>query len=202
MEILKEKLKRLQSLMIEYSSVNISRDDLKLEVERKRIANEILQNQNNQYQNQIIKAKKAKRNFSLYTGLYYISNIIFVIINLINGFFLNHILYTIGSFTGLLLIYLYAVYDDAKILSKNDIKFYKRMIKNNMCQYNENNQIIKELDNDLKCLISRSYNLNIEMQQICDYISNNYCHGLDINKVNTLSENVEISESKTLTKKY
>ena len=40
MEILKEKLKRLQSLMIEYSSVNISRDDLKLEVERKRIANE------------------------------------------------------------------------------------------------------------------------------------------------------------------
>ena len=145
---------------------------------------------------------KAKRNFSLYTGLYYISNIIFVIINLMNGFFLNHILYTIGSFTGLLLIYLYAVYDDAKILSKNDIKFYKRMIKSNMCQYNENNQIIKELDNDLKCLISRSYNLNIEMQQICDYISNNYCHGLDINKVNTLSENVEISESKTLTKKY
>lgn len=201
MDSLKKQLNKLRLLMIEYSAVNMSKDDLKMEVESKIVENKCLIQQIEQYQRQIDKVKKSRKNLALYTGLYYLLNIIIVILNLVNGLFLNNILYTIGSFSGLLLIYLCLVHDDAKILSRNDIRFYKKMIKFNKCKCDSNDHIVKQLDNDLREMISRSYNLNQEIQKICNNIFSENYHNLSINEISKICEDAGQDKIKTLTKK-
>ena len=126
---LKEKLKQLQMLMIENNVINVSKEELNIEIDKRKIQNEILQDENSKYQSQINKVKKARKMLSLYTAIYYILIMVLVSINLTTAIFLNHILSTLFSFGGIILTYLYMVYDDVKVLSNNDINFYKRMIK-------------------------------------------------------------------------
>lgn len=165
MNVLKEKLKQLQFLIIENSSVTISKEELNLEIECLKNKNEILNEENIMYKNQINKVKKARKMFLLYTSIYYIAMISLVVINLSSGLFLKHILYTIGSFSGLAMLYLYASYDEVKILSRNDIRFYKKIIKNNNMKINENDIKINNLDKDLRDLIERNYKLKQALEK-------------------------------------
>lgn len=176
MNKLKEKLKKLKMLMIENNIVSKSKEELNIELERLNIKNEMLINENNKYEKQINKIKKAKKMFSLYTGSYYLFMILIVTINLSAELFLNHVMYTIGFVLGLTILYLYASYDEVKTLSRNDIRFYKHMIKNNNKEVNENDIKIKQLDNELKMLIQRSYELRQSLDSICvtlDKVNNN-----------------------------
>ena len=50
-----EKLKQLQILTIENNSVNISKEDLSIEIERIKVKNEMLKEENNKYKKQIEK---------------------------------------------------------------------------------------------------------------------------------------------------
>ena len=175
-----EELKQLRILTIENNSVNISKEDLSIEIERIKVKNEMLKEENNQYRKQIEKVKKAKKMFSLYTSLYYLFTILLLIINFATGLFLNHLLYTIASFTGLTLIYLYAISDEAKTLSRNDIRFYKKLIKENNKDFNKNDEMIKMLDKDLRNLIKRSYDLRKKIEQTCENLS--CSNSVDLNK--------------------
>ena len=58
-----EELKQLQILTIENNSVNISKEDLSIEIERIKVKNEMLKEENNKYRKQIEKVKKAKKCF-------------------------------------------------------------------------------------------------------------------------------------------
>ena len=175
-----EELKQLQILTIENNSVNISKEDLSIEIERIKVKNEMLKEENNKYRKQIEKVKKAKKMFSLYTSLYYLFTILLLIINFATGLFLNHLLYTIASFAGLTLIYLYAISDEAKTLSRNDIRFYKKLIKENNKDFNKNDEMIKMLDKDLRNLIKRSYDLRKKIEQTCENLS--CSNSVDLNK--------------------
>ena len=170
-----EELKQLQILTIENNSVNISKEDLSIEIERIKVKNEMLKEENNKYRKQIEKVKKAKKMFSLYTSLYYLFTILLLIINFATGLFLNHLLYTIASFAGLTLIYLYAISDEAKTLSRNDIRFYKKLIKENNKDFNKNDEMIKMLDKDLRNLIKRK-----KIEQTCENLS--CSNSVDLNK--------------------
>lgn len=154
---LKKELKHLQILMIEYNSVNMCKDDLEIVVDEEAIKNETLRKQNEMFQEQITKVKKAQKHLSINTALYYLSNIVLVITTLIGKLYLNNIFYVIGSFSCLAFIYLFAICSDARLLSKNDIRFYKKIIKKNNDEIDENDEIIRELNNNLRDLIKRSY---------------------------------------------
>lgn len=172
MSLLKEKLKQLKMLMIENSMTNISKDDLSIELERLNIKNEMLIDENNNYEKQINKTKRAKKMLYLYTGLYYLLMILLVTINLSTGLFLQHIIYTIGSIVGFTVLYLCASYDEAKTISRNDIRFYKYMIRNNNKEVKENDAKIKQLDNELKTIIQKSYELRKSLESLCISLDN------------------------------
>lgn len=196
---LKEKLKQLQMLMIENNTINASKEELNIEIEKRKIQNEILQDENIKYQSQINKVKKARKMFSLSTAIYYILTIILIIINFTTAYFLNHILYTLFSFGGLTLIYLYVIHDDVKVLSKNDIKFYKKMIKDNNYICKENEKIIKVLDSDLRDVIKRLYQVRCLLKNVTNYLNKTYNKNVDSQSILDKKDNDE--DQKALTKK-
>lgn len=166
-----EKLKQLQILTIENNSVNNLKEELCIEIERIKVKNEMLKEENNKYNKQIEMVKKAKKMFLLGTSLYNFAAILLLVIDFATGLFLNHLLYTIASFAGLTLIYLCSISDEVKILSRNDIRFYKKLIKENNKNFNKNEEKIKILDKDLSDLIKRSYDLRKKIEQICDNLN-------------------------------
>lgn len=196
---LKEKFKQLQILLIENNTINASKEELNIEIETRKIQNEILQDENSKYQSQINKVKKARKMFSLSTAIYYILTMILIIINFTTAYFLNHILYTLFSFGGLTLIYLYVAHDDVKVLSKNDIKFYKKMIKYNNYICKENDKIIKVLDGDLRDAIKRSYQVRCLLENVINYLNKTYNNNVDSQMVLDQKDNDD--NQKALTKK-
>ena len=196
---LKEKLKQLQMLMIENNVINVSKEELNIEIDKRKIQNEILQDENSKYQSQINKVKKARKMLSLYTAIYYILIMVLVSINLTTAIFLNHILSTLFSFGGLTLIYLYLVYDDVKVLSNNDINFYKRMIKENNHICKENEIVIKLLDGNLRDFIKRSYQIRCLVEEILNELNKNCINSVDSQRI--LDKKDYDNNQKSLTKK-
>ena len=196
---LKEKLKQLQMLMIENNVINVSKEELNIEIDKRKIQNEILQDENSKYQSQINKVKKARKMLSLYTAIYYILIMVLVSINLTTAIFLNHILSTLFSFGGITLTYLYMVYDDVKVLSNNDINFYKRMIKENNHICKENEIVIKLLDGNLRDYIKRSYQIRCLVEEILNELNKNCINSVDSQRI--LDKKDYDNNQKSLTKK-